>query len=125
MRIPIGQWLPFLGEDLVFQVHTYALCILLGIVLATIWVNQRLKARGAESGVVLDVIIWAIPIGLVGARLWHVFTHPNDYFYAGADPWEIIRIWNGGNAIFGSLIGGAVGAWIGCRIAGLRFWTFA
>lgn len=125
IRIPIGQWLPFLGEDVVFQVHTYALCILLGIVLATIWVNQRLKARGAESGVVLDVIIWAIPLGLVGARLWHVFTHPNDYFFEGADPWEIIRIWNGGNAIFGSLVGGAVGAWIGCRLSGLRFWTFA
>lgn len=125
IRIPIGQWLPFLGEDLVFQVHTYALCILLGIILATIWVNRRLKARGAESGVVLDVIIWAIPLGLVGARLWHVFTHPNDYFFEGADPWEIIRIWNGGNAIFGSLVGGALGAWIGCKLAGLRFWTFA
>jgi prolipoprotein diacylglyceryl transferase len=125
ITIPIGQWLPFLGEGTVFQIHTYALCILLGIILATIWVNQRLKARGAESGVVLDVIIWAIPLGLVGARLWHVFTHPSDYFFEGADPWEIIRIWNGGNAIFGSLIGGAVGAWIGCRMAGLRFWTFA
>lgn len=129
VKIPIGEWLhgvlPFVPADMVFQVHTYALCILLGIVLATIWVNQRLKARGAESGVVLDVIIWAIPLGLVGARLWHVFTHPNDYFFEGADPWEIIRIWNGGNAIFGSLVGGAVGAWIGCRMAGLRFWTFA
>ena len=129
VRIPIGEWLhgvlPFVPADMVFQIHTYALCILLGIVLATIWVNQRLKARGAESGVVLDVIIWAIPLGLVGARLWHVFTHPNDYFFEGADPWEIIRIWNGGNAIFGSLLGGALGAWIGCRIAGLRFWTFA
>lgn len=132
--IPIG-WLhgllPFIGENQVIQIHTYALCILVGIVLATIMVNHRLKARGAEPGIVLDVIIWAIPLGLVGARLYHVFTHPGDYFYDGADPWNISNpksvwaIWSGGNALFGSLIGGAVGAWIGCRINGLRFWTFA
>lgn len=113
------------------SIHTYALLILIGIILATIWVNQRLKARGVESGVVLDVIIWAVPLGLVGARFWHVITHLGDFFYAGADPWNITNInsvwaiWGGGNAIFGSLVGGAIGAYIGCRLAGVRFWTFA
>jgi len=129
ITIPFGQWLhgllPFVPETYAVQIHTYALCILLGILLATIFVNQRLKARGAESGIVLDVIIWAVPLGLVGARAYHVLTHPGDYFFEGADPWAVIRIWEGGNAIFGSLIGGAVGAWIGCRLTGLRFWTFA
>jgi prolipoprotein diacylglyceryl transferase len=132
--IPLG-WLhgliPAIAETQVIQIHTYALCILLGIILATIMVNQRLKARGAEPGIVLDVIIWAIPLGLVGARLYHVFTHPGDYFFEGADPWNITHpgnvraIWEGGNALFGSLIGGAIGAWIGCRINGLRLWSFA
>ncbi len=118
------------------NIHTYALCILLGIILATIWVNQRLKRRGVESGVVLDVIIWAVPLGLVGARAWHVVTHMSDFFYDGNQPWalfvdgalnpnSVYAIWSGGNAIFGSLIGGAIGAYIGCRLAGLRFWTFA
>lgn len=137
VKLPIGEWLPFLGEGTVFQIHTYALCILVGIIAATIWVNQRLKARGAESGIVLDVIIWAVPLGLVGARAYHVATHLGDYFYDGADPWSLFlpggglnpnsvwAIWSGGNALFGSLIGGAVGAWIGCRLSGLRFWTFA
>jgi len=139
ITIPLG-WLhtliPVISETQVIQIHTYALCILLGIILATIWVNQRLKARGVESGVVLDVIIWAVPLGLVGARAWHVATHLGDFFYAGNDPWALFvngalsptsvwAIWQGGNAIFGSLVGGAVGAYIGCRIAGLRFWTFA
>ena len=126
--IPLG-WLhsilPAVPEGQVIQIHSYALCILVGIIAATIMVNQRLKARGAEPGVVLDVIIWAVPLGLVGARAYHVLTHPGDYFYDGADPWEVVRIWNGGNALFGSLIGGAVGAWIGCKLAGIRFWTFA
>jgi prolipoprotein diacylglyceryl transferase len=118
------------------EIRTYAICILIGIILATIWVNQRLKARGVESGVVLDVIIWAVPLGLIGARVWHVITHTGDFFYEGSDPWSlyvdgvlnpnsVYAIWSGGNAIFGSLIGGAIGAYIGCRFAGLRFWTFA
>ncbi|WP_258075398.1 prolipoprotein diacylglyceryl transferase [Rathayibacter sp. AY1E3] len=106
-------------------IHTYALCILAGIIVATIITNQRLKRRGAEPWVVLDIIIWAVPLGIVGARAYHVLTHPGDYFYDGADPWEVVRIWNGGNAIFGGLIGGAVGAFIGCRWTGVRFWTFA
>jgi len=129
ITIPIGQWLHGLiaaiPANQVIQIHTYALCILAGIIIATIMVNERLKARGAEPGVVLDVIIWAVPLGLVGARAYHVLTHPGDYFFDGADPWEVVRIWNGGNAIFGALIGGAVGAWIGCRIKGLRLWSFA
>lgn len=111
--------------DRTFSIHTYALCILAGIVVATLMTNRRLTRRGAEPWVVLDIIIWAVPLGIVGARAYHVLTHPGDYFAAGADPWEVVRIWNGGNAIFGGLIGGAVGAWIGCRWTGVRFWTFA
>ena len=108
-----------------FRIHAYALCILAGIILATIITSRRLTKRGAEPGVVLDIILWAVPLGIVGARIYHVLTHPGDYFFEGANLWEVFAIWNGGNAIFGSLIGGAVGAYIGCRMAGIRFWTFA
>ena len=121
--IPSPAWSYFdLGP---LRVHAYALCILLGIVIATLITNRRLVARGSEKWIVLDVILFAIPIGIIGARAYHVLTHPGDYFYEGADPWRTLYIWEGGNAIFGSLIGGAVGAWIGTRFAGLRFWSFA
>lgn len=106
-------------------IHVYALCILAGIVAATVWTNSRLTRRGGEPWVVIDIILWAVPLGLLGARLYHVFTHPGDYFYDGADPMRIFYIWEGGNAIIGALIGGALGAWIGCRIAGIKLWSFA
>ena len=112
-----------------FTIHIYALWILLGIVLAIVMTSRRLTKRGAEPGVIFDFALWAVPLGIVGARLWHVFTHPADYF--GGDRsfldtlWGIISIWNGGNAIFGSLVGGAVGVWIASRWTGVRFWTFA
>ena len=54
--------------------RAYALCILAGIVLA-IWLgNRRWIARGGEPGVVGDIAIWAVPFGIVGARLYHVAT---------------------------------------------------
>ncbi len=123
----LGQWLrdiglTWFGYDV--NIHAYALCILLGIVVATVMTHQRLTRRGAEPGVVLDIIIWAIPFGIVGARIFHVITHPDDYF-AGQNLLSVFYIWEGGIAIFGALAGGAVGAWIGCRFSGIRFWTFA
>ncbi len=120
---PPPAWAQFpLGP---LTIHTYALCILAGIIAAVIITQRRLTARGAENGVVLDVIIWAVPLGIIGARFYHVFTHVGDYFYPGANLWDVFAIWDGGNALYGSLLGGAVGAWIGCRRTGIRFWSFA
>jgi len=90
-----------------------------------IMVNQRLTKRGGEPGIVIDIVLFAVPLGIIGARFYHVFTHVGDYFYPGSNFWNIFAIWDGGNALYGSLIGGAIGAWIGCRITGIRLWSFA
>jgi prolipoprotein diacylglyceryl transferase len=68
-----------------------------------------------------------VPLGIVCARFYHVFTHVGDYFYPGANLWNVFAIWDGGNAIFGSLIGGAIGLWLACVTPRhkLRFWSFA
>jgi len=123
LSIPSPEWSFFdLGP---FRIHAYAICILIGIFLATAVTSRRLTKRGGEPGVVLDIILWAVPLGIVGARIFHVLTHPNDYFYDGANLWDVFAVWKGGIAIFGALLGGAVGAYIGTRRAGIRFWSFA
>lgn len=106
------------------RVHFYALFILMGIGLALLLTESRLKARGAESGVALDVSLWAIPFGIVGGRIFHVITHPKDYFYEGADLLATVRIWEGGLAIYGALIFGALGAFIGARQSGIKFLSY-
>jgi prolipoprotein diacylglyceryl transferase len=124
----IGQWLRDLGLDwfaLNVSVNAYALFILLGIVAAVFIVNHRLTHRGAEPWIVVDIALYAVPLGILGGRLFHVITHPADYFFPGADLWRVLYVWEGGLAIFGALLGGAVGAWIGARISGIRFWAFA
>lgn len=113
------------------RIHFYALCIIAGIIVAVLLTNRRLTRRGAEPWVVIDISILAVPLAIITARFYHVFTHPNDYFGAGHNTWNpfqpgsIWAIWEGGIAIYGALIGGAVGAWLGCKWTGIRFWTFA
>ncbi|UYK38754.1 prolipoprotein diacylglyceryl transferase [Microbacterium terricola] len=107
------------------RIHFYALCIIAGIIVAVLLTNHRLTKRGAEPWVVIDIALIAVPLGIIGARIFHVLTHPGFYFGEGTDIWAIFRIWEGGIAIFGALIGGAIGAWLGCRWTGIRFWTFA
>ena len=125
--INLGQVLRDLGADWAtfnLSIHAYALCILLGIFVGLIITNRRLVARGAEPWVVLDIALLAIPFGIIGGRAYHVLTHPADYF-AGQDILRVFYIWEGGMAIFGALILGAVGAYIGARLVGIRFWAFA
>jgi prolipoprotein diacylglyceryl transferase len=106
-------------------VHTYALCILTGIALAIVITETRLRRRGAPSGFTVDAALLAVPLGIVVARIYHVLTHPGDYFARGDDLWNVFAIWDGGNAIYGALIGGAVGILVACRRAGIRFLSFA
>jgi prolipoprotein diacylglyceryl transferase len=108
-----------------FRIHFYALFILTGIILAIWLADVRLKKQGYASGVALDVALWTVPVAIIGARIFHVLTHTGDYFYPGADLTVVFKIWEGGIAIYGGLIGGAVGAWIGTKRSGVGFWSFA
>ncbi|MCR2785711.1 MULTISPECIES: prolipoprotein diacylglyceryl transferase [unclassified Microbacterium] len=107
------------------RIHIYALCIIAGILAAAVLTNHRLTKRGAEPWVVIDIALLAVPLAIIGARIFHVLTHPGFYFGADKNPWAVLFIWEGGIAIFGALLGGAVGAWLGCRWTGIRFWSFA
>lgn len=126
----IHSWLPAWPEAWTLPIHLYALIILVGILAAVALTNHRLTRRGAEPWIIVDIALWAVVLGIVGARLYHVVTHPDDYF-VGFDPaswddwYDVIAIWEGGNAIFGALLGGALGVAIGCRLTGLRFWSVA
>ena len=108
-----------------FELRFYALFIILGIAIATWLASRRLERRGGARGVVVDIALWAVPFGIAGGRSYHVITHPNDYFYPGADLWRVLYVWEGGLAIFGAVLVGGAAAMIGCRIAGIRFLSFA
>ncbi|WP_245736687.1 prolipoprotein diacylglyceryl transferase [Micromonospora pattaloongensis] len=102
-------------------IRAYALCIVLGIVVACVVTDARLRRRGAPPGAVLDIAVWAVPLGIVGARIYHVITSPQQYFGADGHPLGAFKIWEGGLGIWGAVAGGAVGAWLAARQLGLPF----
>lgn len=106
-------------------IRAYALCIIAGIVLACWVTERRLRQRGVAPGAVLDIAAWAVPAGIIGARIYHVVTSPEKYFGAGGDPMKAFAIWEGGLGIWGAVAGGALGAWIAARQLGIPFGVVA
>jgi prolipoprotein diacylglyceryl transferase len=106
-------------------VRAYALCIIAGV-LVGVWLgNRRWVERGGQPGTVADLAVVAVPLGLVGARLYHVATDWQLYFGAGADPVRALYVWEGGLGIWGAIAGGALGAWWVCRRRGVPFLAMA
>nr|WP_218852742.1 prolipoprotein diacylglyceryl transferase [Spelaeicoccus albus] len=121
-EIPSPSWSGFyIGK---FEIHAYALCILLGIVVALWLTTRRWKRLGGTEDQMWDIAIWAIPAGIIGGRLYHVFSTPEAYFGPDGDLWLIPQIWRGGLGIWGAVVLGALGAWIGARRAGVRLPMF-
>ena len=99
--------------------RAYALCIVAGIVVASVVTEMRLRRRGVAPGAVFDIALWAVPFGIVGARIYHVATSYQQYFGPGQDPLDAFKIWQGGLGIWGAVAGGAIGAWLAGRQLGI------
>ena len=116
-----GTWL--IGP---VPVRGYALMILIGMIVGLIVANRRWQQRGGRPGTAYDVALWAIPFGIIGARLYHVITDWQLYFAAdGSGIVGAVQIWNGGLGIWGAVAGGALGAYIACRRRGIPLTHFA
>lgn len=106
-------------------IRAYALFIITGIIVALLIGDRRWVARGGEPGVIYDIVLWAVPFGLIGGRLYHVITDWRKYFGEdGAGLVGALRIWDGGLGIWGAVALGGVGAWIGCRRRGIPLPAF-
>ncbi|MBE3009462.1 prolipoprotein diacylglyceryl transferase [Microbispora sp. NEAU-D428] len=108
-------------------IRAYALCIVLGVIVA-VWIGERRwRARGGAPGTINDLAVWAVPFGLVGGRLYHVITDWQIYFGSEAPkrPIDALFIWEGGLGIWGAIALGALGVWIACRRRGISFTAIA
>jgi len=106
-------------------IRAYALCIVVGIFVAVALTIRRWRERGGVDEDVWDVSGWAIVLGIIGGRLYHVITDPQLYFDKGQHPLDALKIWDGGLGIWGAIALGGVGAWIGCRRKGISLAVFA
>jgi prolipoprotein diacylglyceryl transferase len=106
-------------------IRAYALCIIAGILVAIWLTNRRWRERGGNPDHVWDVAAWAIVLGILGGRIYHVLSDPELYFTSGRHPLDAFKIWDGGLGIWGAVALGTLGAWIGCRRRHIRLAVFA
>ncbi|GAB3590363.1 prolipoprotein diacylglyceryl transferase [Corynebacterium faecale] len=117
---PQGVW--HLGS---FPVRAYAICIIVGIIVAIWLTRKRYVARGGNPEVVLDAAIVAVPAGIIGARIYHVITDNQKYFCETCDPVDALKITNGGLGIWGGIILGGLAVWGYFRYKKLPLGPFA
>jgi phosphatidylglycerol---prolipoprotein diacylglyceryl transferase len=104
------------------QVHWYGVIIGLGIALGLYLAISESKRLGLHPDTFVDLLVWAIPIAILSARAYYVIF---EWDYYSQNPGDIIKVWNGGIAIHGALIGSVITAIVFAKIKGISFWKLA
>lgn len=120
--------LPSPPSSIIFEVGPFALryygvFIALGIAVGTWLTGRELERRGYDRALALDSLFFVVPLGFIGARIYHVVT---DYDLYRDDPFPaIFMVQNGGLGIYGAVIGGFLGLLIFSYFRGISPLVFA
>jgi prolipoprotein diacylglyceryl transferase len=101
-------------------VRAYALCMVVGVVVALWLTDRRYRRATGRRGVILDLATVAVPVGFVGARVYSVLADFDLYFGRGRDWTDVFRVWQGGMGVAGAVAAGALAAWVYCRQTGIE-----
>jgi phosphatidylglycerol:prolipoprotein diacylglycerol transferase len=98
-----------------YTIHFYGIILMFGALMGSYLATREAKRRGHNPEIIWDMLIYLIIGGVVGARLWHIFSPPPTSLAQGitttyylTHPLAAIAIWNGGLGIPGAVIGGAL-----------------
>ena len=113
---------PFLGIEVnpprilelgPLTIHYYGALIALGLVLAVMYSCRRGHEFGLEEDDILDGVLWITPFAILCARIYYCAFSWHEY---AANPISVLYIWNGGIAIYGSVIGAIIGMAVFAKI---------
>ena len=104
------------------DIYWYGVIIAFGFALAIFTGVQLAKRYNMKPDTVIDIVLWAAPIAIVCARLYYVAFQ---WDYYSAHPEDIIKIWNGGLAIYGAILSAIVVSVIYCKVKKENFRLFA
>lgn len=129
--LPNGFDIPLPFNLQPFHIYFYGIFIMAGVIAAAFLAQAEAKRRGMDPDFLWDALFWVVLAGIVGARLWHVFTPPPSMVEQGITtqwylmhPLDMLNIRNGGLGIPGAVIGGALALWIFCRRKKTSFLTW-
>jgi phosphatidylglycerol:prolipoprotein diacylglycerol transferase len=103
----------------VLQIHWYGLIIGVGVLLGLLLAIRESERRGLHKELFIDLILFAVPIAIICARIYYVVFQ---WEYYSQNPGEIIKIWNGGIAIHGALIGSVLTTIVFAKVRNVSFW---
>ena len=93
------------------EIYWYAICILSGFLLALLFVSLTCKKRGVNPDDIFDLAFWGLIFSIISARIYYCIF---DWKSIGGF-WGIFKIWEGGIAIYGAIIGAIATAYVMCR----------
>ncbi len=94
------------------KIYWYAIIIVSSIIIALLICKKNERKFGIDFSVILDLLIFLIPISIISARLYYVLFNLDSYI---ADPEQIFNLRAGGLAIYGGIIGGVITSYIFCK----------
>lgn len=106
-----------------FSLYWYGVLVMTGVVVATLLSAREFERRGQDSAYIWDSLLWILPAGIVGARLWYVLneTLGGEMRYI-EDPLAIINLRQGGLHYFGAVLFGAIAFYFYAKKMGLDMW---
>jgi phosphatidylglycerol---prolipoprotein diacylglyceryl transferase len=125
---------PYPGIPIVgpFCITFYGIILMVGALAAAFLAEREARRRGLKSEIVWDALIWVLIGGIIGARLWHVFTPPPSMIAQGitpgfylTHPLDLINTRAGGVGIPGAILGGGIALYLFTRRHKLNFGTWA
>lgn len=127
-----GWNLEFRVQDIAFHVfgwpiHWYGILISIGFLLAVAYCSKIAPRYGIQSDDLVDMLLYAVPLCVVGARIYYVLFYLDLYRKTDGslDFLAMVRIWDGGLAIYGAIITAIVVAAVFCRKRKLSFFALA
>lgn len=123
LEFQLNSILVSITED--FGIHWYGAIIAVGFLLAVFWCCRQSSRFGIKQDDLIDMLFFAVPLGIIGARLYYVFFEFSKRYYVEGDPGEtlrrIVRIWDGGLAIYGGVIVGVLTAFVVSKVKKISF----
>lgn len=110
-----------------WPIHWYGIIIALGFLLAVFYCSRKAADYGIVPDDLIDLLIWAVPLCIIGARLYYVIFYLDLYRRADGslDFQAMIRIWDGGLAIYGGILMAILVLLIFCKVKKISFLAFA
>lgn len=103
----------------------YGVLVMLGAVAGALWAEREIKRRGENGEVIWDAMVWVLPAGIIGARLWYVMNNiMGGSTYYTDNPMKILNIPEGGLHFFGGLLFGVIALSIFLHKSGKDMWLF-